>query len=144
MVRTLKELNDFKTAQNCKRYPNLPKSAVAKGGFKDSNANELTKAILYHFEEVLGGLAFRVNNTGIYDPRAKRFRSSHTRKGIPDIIAVLHSVFIGIEVKYGKDRMSPHQKQMQKDIEAAGGLYFVAKTFEQYTNTLHQLLNEND
>jgi hypothetical protein len=40
--------------------------------------------------------------------------------------------------------MSPHQKQMQKDIEAAGGLYFVAKTFEQYTNTLHQLLNEND
>lgn len=143
MVRTLKELNLFKKAQNQKLYPNLPASAVVQGRFKDSSANELTKAIIYHFEEVLGGLALRINNTGIYDPRTKRFRASHTRKGIPDIICVLDSSFIGVEVKYGKDRLSQHQKQMKLDIEAAGGFYMVAKTFEQYVDTLNTYLDAN-
>ena len=141
MVRTLKELNLFKKAQNEKLYPNLPKSAVTAGRFKDSSANELTKAVIYHFEEVLGGLALRINNTGIYDPRTKRFRKSHTRKGIPDIICVLDGTFIGVEIKYGKDRLSQHQKDMKKEIEAAGGFYMVAKTFEQYVSTLNTFLD---
>lgn len=139
---TLKELNLYKKAQNEKLHPNLPKSAVVAGRFKDSNANELTKAIIYDFEEVMGGLALRINNTGIYDPKTKRFRKSHTRKGIPDIVCVLEGGFIGIEVKYGADRMSTHQKEMKQLIEAAGGVYMVAKTYEQYVQTLQVIIDE--
>jgi hypothetical protein len=45
-------------------------------------------------------------------------------------------------VKIGADRQSQAQKDYQKDVEAAGGLYYVAKdltTFVQwYTNTFEK------
>ena len=134
--KTTRQLSDYKSEQNLTKYPGMPPSAVPKGSFSDSNANELTKCIIYDIENVLEGLALRINNTGIYDPRTKRFRKSHTRKGIPDIIAVIDGKFLGIEVKYGSDRQSPEQKEIEKDIISAGGIYFVAKTYSGYVENI--------
>jgi hypothetical protein len=35
-------------------------------------------------------------------------------------------------VKYGKDRQSEVQKRYQESIEAAGGTYFIARTFDEF------------
>lgn len=37
-----------------------------------------------------------------------------------------------IEVKHGRDRQSEAQKKYQADIEKAGGVYYVAKTFDEF------------
>ena len=36
------------------------------------------------------------------------------------------------EIKYGKDKQSEDQKKYQADIEAAGGIYIIVKTFHDY------------
>lgn len=37
-----------------------------------------------------------------------------------------------IEIKHGKDRQSEAQKRYQADIEMAGGIYYIAKTFDEF------------
>ena len=46
-----------------------------------------------------------------------------------------------IEVKFGSDRQSEHQKEYQKAIEAAGGVYLIARTFEQIKGEIDNLKN---
>jgi hypothetical protein len=35
-------------------------------------------------------------------------------------------------VKYGKDKQSEVQKRYQESVEAAGGTYFIARTFDDF------------
>lgn len=51
-------------------------------------------------------------------------------KGSPDIICVLQGRYIGIEVKDIKGRLSDSQKQFQEQLEAAGGIYLVARDID--------------
>lgn len=48
------------------------------------------------------------------------------RAGIPDIIAIVHGRFVGIECKADKTRKpTALQVQCGKDIQAAGGYWFL-------------------
>lgn len=102
-----------------------------------SDANGLTKAIVA-FIRLTGDYADRINNTGIYDVKAGKFRKSNTRKGIADIMAskrITHegrtfAVTVAIEVKVGKDRLSEHQERMRDEIQKKGGVYIVARDWE--------------
>ena len=44
--------------------------------------------------------------------------------------------FIGIEVKIGKDRQSADQKEIEREINDAGGVYFIAKSYDDYLNKI--------
>ena len=46
--------------------------------------------------------------------------------GSPDIICVIAGQFVGIEVKGPTGEQSDHQKEFQKNLEAAGGKYILA------------------
>lgn len=46
--------------------------------------------------------------------------------GSPDVICVVDGQYVGIEVKQPKGRQSDHQKEFQKNLEAAGGKYILA------------------
>ena len=50
---------------------------------------------------------------------------------MPDILGYRRpdGVFIGVEVKAGRDQLRPEQKQFLNELKAAGGLAFVAHTF---------------
>ena len=39
-----------------------------------------------------------------------------------------------LEIKHGADEMSSEQKEYQKKVEAAGGVYIVVRTFEDFLN----------
>ena len=47
-----------------------------------------------------------------------------------DIIATYQGLSLNIEVKIGLDKQSKNQKRVQQEIEASGGLYFIARDFD--------------
>lgn len=101
-----------------------------KKGKKPSASSSLTDAVIKYFK-LHGGNAYRINTVGIYDKEMGGLRNSGMKKGLPDVIGIYKGQFIGVEIKIGKDRQSDYQKEREQEINAAGGLYFIAKTFDQ-------------
>jgi len=136
---SLNELREFAMQLNKGKYSNVPAHAIPKPvPFKDSSA-ELTKSVLYDLIEVRGAAAYRINNVGIWDAKRGVYRKGGTVKGIPDIIGVLDGRFIGIEIKYGTDRQSADQKVVEAEIQSAGGVYFIAKTYLDYLSKINEI-----
>lgn len=111
-----------------------PKHQQVPLDFGDMKAGELTSAILAYLQ-YHGYSVWRQNTTGIYDPATKRWRvNPQGRRGVPDIIGFRKAdgVFVGVEVKAGRDQLRPEQKQFLDELKAAGGLAFVAHSFAQF------------
>jgi hypothetical protein len=54
-------------------------------------------------------------------------------RGSADISAILPGgVSLKAEIKYGKDRQSEAQKHYQSSVEAAGGVYLIVRTFDDF------------
>jgi hypothetical protein len=113
------------------RNSSLPEQYRSRFKFNDSTANGLTKAIIAYIK-ICGGSAFRVNTQGQFDAKMNKWRHSGTRKGLPDVQGVMKGKYLGIEVKIGKDVQSEHQKRIESELIASGGLYFIAKDFESF------------
>jgi len=61
---------------------------------------------------------------------------SGSTKGAADISAIVNGKAIEIEIKFGKDKLRPAQIEYQKSVEAAGGVYFVAKSFDGFLSEI--------
>jgi hypothetical protein len=63
-------------------------------------------------------------------------------EGSADISGVLgpFGVRIEIEIKIGRDRQSEQQKNFQSMIEQQGGVYIIARTFEQAMDDLGSII----
>jgi len=134
--KNLKELGKLADELQAEKHPLLPPHALVKKKFKDTTANDLTKTIIWDMYHVRGGVAYRINNGATYDQKRKIYRKGVQRKGIPDIIGIVDGRFFGIEVKIGADRQSADQKEIEKEIQAVGGVYFVAKSYDDYLNKI--------
>ena len=134
--KNLKELGKLADQLNAEKHPLLPPHALVKKRFKDTTANELTKTIIWDMYHVRQGVAYRINNGAVYDVKKKVYRKGVQRKGIPDIIGIINGRFFGIEVKIGADRQSADQKEIEREINDAGGVYFVAKSYDDYLNKI--------
>lgn len=124
--------------------PNMP---------KENHANGLTKLIM-NFLTWKGGYANRINTQGQAHvhkiPRFNlhsgkidttdqiRYTKSTTKRGTPDINAIVAGKAVTIEVKVGKDKMSEAQLQQKATIEAAGGIYFVARDMTTFYNWYYE------
>ena len=95
-------------------------------------SNELTQKILAYIHSK-GGYAWRASSTGIFDPRRGVFRSA-PKKGVSDILACYRGRLIAVEVKIGRDTLSPEQEGFLLSVNHAGGYAFVAHTFEEFVN----------
>ena len=95
-----------------------------------SAATKLTNQII-DFIYRQGGYAWRASSAGIYDQRKQAYRTA-AKKGVSDILACLPPAgrLVAVEVKIGKDRLSPEQEGFIQNIRHAGGAAFVAKDFE--------------
>ena len=138
---TLKQLNEFATQLNAAKYEAVPAHAIPRPKvLSDKDANSLTASVLFDFTNIRGGFAFRVNNMGVYDAKRGVYRKGGTMKGIPDVVGLLDGRFVGIEIKFGSDRLSADQMEMKREIESNGGVYIVAKKYEQYVLELANAL----
>lgn len=131
-----------------RKNPNFPPHAIPRPTYTDRTANGLTKMVI-DFVNLMGGQAERISNTGramvTKGPKDQLFnRRFDEIKWIPgqgtngtaDISATIRGKSVKIEVKIGKDRMSQAQKEYQQAIQRSGGVYLVAKTFDQIYNDL--------
>lgn len=59
-----------------------------------------------------------------------RFTKSTTKKGTPDLQAVIKGKAVFIEVKAGKDKIKDPQEEQKSDIEKAGGYHLYAKDMQ--------------
>lgn len=138
---TLKELSEQVHAAMLAKYPYSAKIGhyFPAPIFIATSANSLTRCIEAYIR-LTGGYADRINNTGIYDTKTGKYRKSGTRKGIADIMATkkiqyddrIFAVPVAIEVKWGKDKLSEDQLKIKQEYEASGGVYLVARTWEQF------------
>ena len=95
---------------------------------KKTTTNSLTAQIV-HYVELRGGYAMRINVGGFYREDVGYIRSGST-VGVPDIIAVFEGMYIGIEVKTGKDFQSEAQKTVEERTKQAKGTYLVVRDFD--------------
>lgn len=131
----LQQLVALKALYQQSRYPNFPARFAPKAKYDDRTANGLTRCIC-DFIKFSGGFATRIQSQGQYrsgiNGRPGQYTYSTTRKGTADIHAVINGIHLSIEVKVGKDHQSDAQKQMQADIQRAGGHYVIARDFQQF------------
>lgn len=92
-----------------------------------STEKETQKAILEYLD-VRGIFHYR-QNSGAYKAAHGGFIRYGT-KGAPDIVAVFRGKYIGIEVKDIKGRLNDNQKDFCKLLEAAGGIYMIARDID--------------
>ena len=74
---------------------------------------------------------YRQNSGAMKTERGGFYRFGVT--GAPDIIAVNKGIYYGIEVKDIKGKQSDGQKDFQKNLEKAGGVYILARSLDDVT-----------
>ena len=152
MNNSLKYLADLDYQERYKDGQ-FPEYARHRKRFSDKTANKLTQAII-HFLKLTGNHAERINTMG--RPVDKTKTVSNTlgqrqrigsiewlpgsgQKGSADISATINGRSVKIEVKM-KDRQSQAQREYQRQIEAAGGKYWVCRSFDQFIDKYKNLL----
>ena len=74
----------------------------------------------------------------------KVFQTLGATPGISDILGVLPGGrMLAIEVKTERGKLSPHQERFLKNIADAGGLAFVARSFDDVVKTLQMEVGTN-
>lgn len=138
MTPAIKELQLKVHAWECSLHPNIPAAYIPLNNYTDKTANGLTRCIV-DFIRANGGQAERINTTGMPIIRQlpsgcteTTWRKGNTTKGSADISAIICGKSVKIEVKIGHDRQSDAQRRYQQAVENAGGLYFIAKNFEEF------------
>ena len=123
------------------KYPN--NAYIPLSNWKDDSANGITQCITA-FLNFSGWQAERINTMGVYREGKKiqvgentrqmkgKWTPSTSTKGSADISATIFGRSVKIEIKFGKDRQSEVQKRYQESIEAAGGTYFIARSFDEF------------
>lgn len=129
------------------KYPSMDVRFIPVTDWKDTSANGLTKCIIFWIN-AMGGQAERISNQGQYREGKKidvgtgeiaytkqlpgKWTPGQGTKGTADISATIRGRSVKIEVKYGRDVQSDAQKQYQEMIEKAGGVYYIAKSFDDF------------
>lgn len=142
----VKRLEREYTAWHYSRHPLIPVGSRVLRRFDDRTANGLTKCILA-FLQMEGWQGERVNvmgrpidNRRTYTDVVGKTRQvgslswikSTATPGSADIAATINGRSVKVEVKIGADRQSRAQKDYQRAVEQAGGLYVIAKDFESF------------
>ncbi|MEG0426194.1 MAG: VRR-NUC domain-containing protein [Cetobacterium sp.] len=103
---------------------------------KKTKESEIQSSIIDYLQilENRGKIFFqRVNNTPVYDPIGKKFRSmaKGTKKGFPDILVIADGRTIGLEVKTATGKQSKDQKDIENKFKQHGQEYFVVRSLEE-------------
>ena len=131
MSKRLIHLKELSLKSKMAKYPNIPGSYIPPTKYEDKTANGLTKAIV-DFIDYSGGWATRISVEGRYIEKLGTRIPSSVKIGTADIHACYKGIHLSIEVKIGSDRQSEAQKEIERDIKAAGGQYFIAKDFDSF------------
>lgn len=99
------------------------------------STNELTQSVIKYMT-VRGFKVWRQNNGGVYDPTKRVFRKNSSTPGISDVIGFRKkdALFVALEIKTGKDKLSDEQIQFLKDVNDAGGIGIEVRCIDDIIN----------
>lgn len=84
---------------------------------------------------------FAVPNGGLRDKRtANLLLATGVKRGVSDLIFVMHHQVVFIEMKTPTGTQSDEQIDFQAKVEARGHLYFIVRTFEQFKQLICTLI----
>lgn len=146
----VRRLQEFDRQRRIATHPNVPPNYIKPVPMRDDTANGLTQCIIV-FLKLSGWQAERISTTGrvvfqFRDHSGKQknphYIPTNGQRGSADVSATIEGRSVKIEVKIGSDRQSDKQKEYQRAVEQAGGLYFIARDFpsfvEWYALTFHR------
>lgn len=124
----------------------FPRSYFAKPKREDATANGLTRCIVdflrlrrWQAERItVTGRANEIKNSSGQTVGVK-WSKSHMQVGTADISATIGGRSVKIEVKVGRDRQSEAQRIYQQQVEAAGGIYYIATDLESFVKWYNKL-----
>ncbi len=122
------------------KYKNVPAYAIPRTKYSDNTANALTQSIL-RFLELKGHYCSRIQSQGQYNPTLGKWTKSNVKRGIGDVMAVINGRSVMIEIKVGNDKQSGYQKQTEREVINSGGLYMIAKTFDDFEDFYNKIIN---
>jgi len=100
-----------------------------------------------------GVFAWRSNNTGVFDPARKCFRSFRGLKGVADILGIiprqigpdgepgLHGVLLAVECKGASGRLSDDQEWFLEEVTRRGGIALCVRSVRELDDQLLPLLS---
>ncbi len=162
---TIREFNNLCTAKKV-ASSSMPPHTVPPCKYKESSANELTKAVIAYLKHH-GAQAERISIEGrVIDKRktytdvlgvtrtigsVDRIKSSG-KTGSADVSATFPVMIAGhrvglslkIEIKFRKDTQSDKQKEYQYTIEDSGGRYYIVKCFADIVQIVKSIQDEYD
>lgn len=142
----IQHLKDLKHSFDCQKHPNISVNYVPVYNYSDKTANGLTRCIV-DFLNLSGHQAERINTMGRMIDNSFEFTDAlgfrrkaggvkwvkgTTTKGSADISAIISGKAVKIEVKVGKDRIRPDQITYAQSVIQAGGVYIIARNFEEF------------
>jgi hypothetical protein len=154
-MNALKILSDLDYQTKRHLYASMPEHAIPRTRFSDKTANGLTQCILTwlrlhgHYATRIVTTGRKLKDTVTVDVLGRnrvlpgQWIPGTTRTGTSDIHAIINGRHASIEVKVGKDKMSPAQEKTKKDVERSGGVYFIAKDFESFYQWYNSQLENN-
>lgn len=155
MSKNLSKLKALKTESIKLKHPNFPSQAIPIPSYSDKSANGLTKCII-DWLQLNGHQAERINTMGVArvekgitdevfnrgTPQKITWTKGTGTKGSADISATINGFSVKIEVKYGKDKQSDHQKKYEETVKSAGGVYYIARDFDSFYDWYELLINK--
>lgn len=105
-----------------------------------TEAEQITADILTYLD-AHGFSAWGQPNRGVYDPKTGKWRPyPNARRGVADILGFRRTDgrFLGVEVKAGTDRPRPEQTVFLNELQAAGGLAFIAYSFAGFVQSFQR------
>ena len=141
----VKALEALSFARDVARHPTIDPRFLAPRKYCDRDANGLTRCVI-DFLNLSGHMAERINCTGRYMDRSQTFEDvtgkvrtigtgqwipTSGMKGTADISATINGRSVKIEIKM-KDKQSEVQREYQRRIEAAGGIYLIVRSFAEF------------
>lgn len=139
------------------KYPTFPEIAMPQPKYSDTTANGLTKCIK-EFLNFTGHQAERIASGGrVIDNRkttvdvigrsvtvgSTKYITGTSTNGTADISSVIYGASVKIEVKIGTDKQSDAQRIYQQNVEQAGGIYIIAKTFDGFIDDYRRIISQD-
>jgi len=144
-MTALEILKHHKLAELAIRYPNTS-AFNYQANFSDKSEKTLEDCILY-FAKVESFQAERIkvkanridNRTSYIDSVGFKktigsvtWAKSSMQAGSADMSCTIKGRSVKVEIKIGKDFQKLNQKQYQKQVELAGGIYWIIRSFQEF------------
>ena len=153
----IERLKSLYKVEHFRSLPNISEQCKYVPAFSDKNANSLTKCILTwlrlsgHQVERVANMGRMIDNRKIVTDCIGRQRMIGSSRWIPgtgtngtaDLHSVIKSKAVKIEIKIGRDRQSEAQKEYQRQIETAGGIYIIVRTFDEFLQWYDNFISED-